>query len=186
MDRAFTALACGVMEISELWFIDFVHGNPHRTQENAKEMMVVNTPIFGFAGMIGALLVFTLPQFLQAELIRILDQIFGSRARFAALAALPLTAVLTWYCYDYLTPTDISRGVNTGTDWIPYQHGLSISRYIKTLAIQALVTLFSFLYFEAGFRGGSRKPVLVAALATAVVIGAIWGYMKAQDQFQFL
>jgi hypothetical protein len=174
----FTALACGVMNIAELWFIDFVHGNPHRTQENAKEMMLGHTPIFGFAGLIGAFLVFTLPQFFQAELIRILDHIFGNRARFAALAALPLTAVLTWYCYEYLTPT--------GTDWIPYEHGLSISRYIKTLAIQALVTLFSFLYFEAGFRGGSKKPVLAAALAIAIVVGAIWGYMKAQDQFQFL
>jgi heme/copper-type cytochrome/quinol oxidase subunit 4 len=182
----FMALACGVMNIVELVFVDFIHGNPNRTQENAKEMMVLFTPLFSITGMIGAILVFTLPQFFQAELIRILDPLFGGRARFAVLAALPLTAVLTWYCYDYLTPTDLNLGINTGADWTPYQHGLSIPRYMRTLAVQAPVTLFSFLYFDASFRGRSRKPVLVAALAATIVIGAIWGYTMARDQFQFL
>jgi hypothetical protein len=42
------------------------------------------------------------------------------------------------------------------------------------------------LYFDAGFRGGSKKPLLMAALALAVVVGGILGHENAQQQFQFL
>jgi hypothetical protein len=180
------AIAVGVTTIVELVFVDFVHGNPHRTLGNVIVMMVVETPLIGVIALIGVFLVFTLPQFFQVAVISVLNQMFGSRARFAVFLALPLTAVLTWYCYDYLTPTDFNLGINVGPDWSPYQHGLSISRYMRTLAIQAPVTLFSFLYFDAGFRGGSKKPLLMAVLALAVVVGGILGHENAQQQFQFL
>jgi hypothetical protein len=177
------AIAVGVTTIVELVFVDFVHGNPHRTLGNVIVMMVVETPLIGVIALIGVFLVFTLPQFFQVAVISVLNQMFGSRARFAVFLALPLTAVLTWYCYDYLTPTDFNLGINVGPDWSPYQHGLSISRYMRTLAIQAPVTLFS---FDAGFRGGSKKPLLMAVLALAVVVGGILGHENAQQQFQFL
>jgi hypothetical protein len=73
------------------------------------------------------------------------------------LPALPVTAVLTWYCYDYLTP-DFNLGINADPDWTPYQHGISIAHYQGALLFQAPVTLFSFLYLDAGFRGASSGP----------------------------
>jgi hypothetical protein len=182
----FMAVTVGVTNIVELIFVDFIHGNPHRTKENVIFMMFVFTPLFGVITMIGSILVFGVPQFFQAALIGVLGQRFDSRARFVTFLALPLTAVLTWYCYDYLTPTDFNLGINVGPEWTPYQHGLSVSRYIKTLAIQAPITLFSFLYFDADFRGYSKKPILLIPLAVAIVIGTIRGYMMAQSQFHFL
>jgi hypothetical protein len=179
----FMALMCVETNIVELLFIDFVHGNPHRTQDNAIVMMKAYTPVAGLVAFIGTFLVFTLPQFFQAEMIGALDRICGDRARFAALPALPLTAVLTWYCYDYLTPSNLCFA---GNCMEAYEHGLSISRYVMALAIQAPITLFSFLYFNADLSGRSRKPILLAALAIAVVIGGIWGYARARGQYQFL
>ncbi len=182
----FIAIAIGVMNVAELTLIDFVHGNPHRPQSNALFMMAVFTPIFGITGAIGTFLIFTVPQLFQAALIVTSSQIFGDRARFAALLALPLTAILTWYSYDYLTPTDFNLGINVGPDWVPFKHGLSLSRFISSLAVQAPVTLFSFLYFGADLGRLSKKSVLVASLAAAIVVGLIWGYLKAQNQLQFL
>lgn len=182
----FIAIAIGVMNVAELTLIDFVHGNPHRPQSNALFMMAVFTPIFGMIGAIGTFLIFTVPQLFQAALIVILSRIFDDRARFAALLAPPLTAILTWYSYDYLTPTDFNLGINVGPDWVPFKHGLSLSRFISSLAVQAPITLFSFLYFDADLGRLPKKSVLVASLAAAIVVGLIWGYWRAQNQLQFL
>ena len=182
----FAAIALGVTNLVELTLIDFVHGNPHRPQSNAAVMMVVFTPVFGIAGAIGTLLVFTLPQLFQVALIVNLGRMFGDRARFASLLALPLTAILTWYCYDYLTPTDFNLGINVGPDWTPFKHGLSVSRFLLSLAAQAPVTLFNFLYFDARLRGESKTSILVVSLAIAIALGLINGYAMAQKQMQFL
>jgi hypothetical protein len=170
------AIMVAVSTTVSLVFVDFVHSNPLRTQGDVILMMVVQTPLLGVIATIGAFLVFTLPQFFQAGVIGILTQVYGSRARFAVFLALPFTAVLTWYCYDYLTPSDSTS----------YEHGISSSRYLMTLAFQAPITLFGFLYFEAGFRGVSKKPVLIVALAVAIVLGGILGHGLAEDQYQFL
>jgi hypothetical protein len=86
---------------------------------------------------------------------------------------LPLTAVLTWYCYDYLTPSNLCFA---GNCMEAYEHGLSIWRYMTALAIQTPVTLFSFLYCNTDLCGRSKKPVLLATLAIAIAIGGIYGY----------
>jgi hypothetical protein len=179
----FMALISAEANVVQLLFIDFVHGNPHRTQENAIFMMKADTPLFGIIAFIGTLLVFTLPQFFQAEVIRALEQIFGDRARFAALLALPLTTLLTWYCCDYLMPSNLCFA---GNCMEPYEHGLSLSRYVGTCTIQAPITLFSFLYLDANLRGVSRMPVLLGALAIAVVAGGFRGYVEALGQYRFL
>jgi hypothetical protein len=180
----YMAVIYGITNIAELVFIDFIHGNPHRTQENAISMMIFYTPIFGVVAIIGSILVFSLPQFFQAILTDISMRIFGDRARFYVLIALPFTAILTWYCYDYLTPSNIT-GPGTDPDWTPYEHGLTTRRYLMSLAIQAPITLFSFLYLDVGSRRG-KGTILLGALALAVVIGGIWGHMRAEDQFRFL
>lgn len=175
------ALMHAETHIVELLFTDFVRGNPHRTQENAISMMKTNTPVFAFTALIGAFLVFTLPQFLQAELVGGFERIFGDRARYAPLLALPVTAMLTWYCYDYLTPhACLWNCVDE------YEHGLSASRYLTALAVQVPITFFSFLYFDAGLRGHSKLPILLGGLATALLAGGIRGYLMALVQFQYL
>ena len=181
----FTALMVGGMTIAELVFFDVVHGNPNRTRDDVISMMALQAPIVGVIAAIGSILVFALPQAFQAALIALGHRIFDSRARFAVFPALPLTAVLTWYCYDYLTPSDLILGISAGPDWRPYQHGISIARYIRALGYQAPVTLFSFLYIDAEFRGASKWPLLVAALMLTIVTAGIWGYVTAQQQIGF-
>ncbi len=182
----FMAVTVGVSSIAHLVFFDVIHGNPHRTEENVISMMLVQTPILGVIAAIGSILVFTLPQVFQAVLVAVLHRTFRGRARFAVLLALPLTAVLTWYCYDYLTPSDFNLGINAGPDWTPYQHGISISRYMGALAFQAPITLFTFLFIDAGFRGASKWLILVAALVIAIVVGSMYGYVTAQGQIELL
>ncbi|HEY0910500.1 MAG TPA: hypothetical protein VGD75_09755 [Bradyrhizobium sp.] len=99
------------------------------------------------------------------------------------MLALPVTAVLTWYCYDYLTPS-VPNFAGNFTE--PYTHGLSLRRYVRTLAVQTSVTLFSSLYLSAHISGRSKAALLLAALAMTLVAGEIWGYLMARDQFQFL
>jgi hypothetical protein len=50
----------------------------------------------------------------------------------------PLISILTWYCYEHLTPTDFNLGINEGEYWVPYKHGLSIKRYLATLVCQGV------------------------------------------------
>ena len=179
----FMALAAAETNIVQLMLLDFVHGNPHRTLENALFMMEAYAPPFGIIAFIGTLLVFTLPQLFQAEWVGALDRLFGDRARFVALPALPLTTLLTWYCYDYLTP---SAPNFAGNLTVLYEHGLSLSRYTTTMAIQMPVTLFGLLYLNAHLSGRSKRPLLLAALAITLVAGGIRGYLMARGQFQFL
>jgi hypothetical protein len=160
----------------ELVFFDFIHGNPHRTQSDAFAIMETFPPLFAVIAAIGTLLVFGPSQVFQARLVGILERKLVGRARFAVLLALPVTAVLTWYCYDYLTWT-ITDG---------YKHGISLVRYLRSMGYQAPVTLFGLLYFDAGSKGRARWPIVIAALAIATIVGVIWGYETAQQQIQLL
>lgn len=169
--------------IASVLILDFVHDLPYRSRDNAIFILSFATPIFAGSAMTASFLVFAPSQFFQALVLGGSDWLFG-QTRFLVLQALPLTAVLTWYCYDYLTPSDIKLVISEGRHLIPHQHGLTTSRYIKTLAIQAPITLFGFLYFETGIRGRSKKPILIAALAAAIVAGAIQGFGAAQMQLR--
>jgi hypothetical protein len=80
----FVAITVGASSIVELMFVDFVHGNPNRSQGNAIFMMVVETPLISAIAIIGFFLVFTLPQLFQAAVINVLNRQFDDRARFAA------------------------------------------------------------------------------------------------------
>src|SRR5262249_52772651 len=150
---------------------DFVHGNPHRTQANALVMMLLFPLLFGFIAVIATFLVFALPQCFQALLTDVLVRRLHRRGLLGVLLALPLTAALAWYCYDYLTPTDVNLGINIGPDWTPYRHGLTRQRYLIMLALQIPITLFSILYLDATNCGRSKKPIIIGALLFIVVVG---------------
>lgn len=180
------AVTAGVSNIVELVFIDFIHGNPHRTQGNAITMMVTFTPLLGMVALIGVLLVLTLPQCFQATVSGALVRRFGSRAQAGVLLALPITAAMAWYCYDYLTPSDVGLAINEGPDWEPYQHGLTLARYTEALAFQVPATLFSVAYAAADAARPSRRIVVLLALAVAIIAGGIMGHHAAEGQYQFL
>jgi len=180
------AVFVAVAIIFELALVDFIHGNPHRTKSNAMLMMLFTPPIFGIIAIVGSFLVFTLPQCFQAIVTDVLVCRFGRRAQFGVLLVLPLTAILAWYCYDYLTPTDVNLGINEGADWTPYQHGLTLRRYLTMLTVQTPITLFGLSYCDATIRHGSKRWFILAALVLAVVVGVIWGYWMAKGQYQFL
>jgi hypothetical protein len=182
----FTAVTVSVTTIVQLVFVDIIHGDPQRTHKDVIAMVVAETQMLGIIAASGSISAFTLPQVFQAALIAVLHGRFDDRARFVVLAALPLTAVLTWYSYDYLTPSDLELGITAGPNWTPYQHGISVTRYMKALAFQSPVTLFSFLYIDAGFRGASKWPFVIAALVIAIAAGGIWGYVTAQQLIKLL
>jgi hypothetical protein len=180
----FLAMASVAIVVVTVLILDFINDLPYRSPDNAIFILTFYTPIFAISAIIASFLAFAPSQFFQALVLGGSDRLFD-QTRFLVLQALPLTAVLTWYCYDYLTPADLKLAISGGRDLTPHQHGLTTSRYITTLAIQAPITLFSFLYFETGSRGRSKKPILIAALAAAIVVGTIQGFGDAQMQLRF-
>jgi hypothetical protein len=182
------AVAVGASVVVDSGFNDFVYDNPDRTQANATEMMLFVPLLFGFIAVIaviGTFLVFTLPQCFQAILTDVLLRHFNRRGLFGLLLALPVTAGLAWYCYDYLTPTDFTLGINEGPDWTPYQHGLTLRRYLTMFAVQTPITLFSVLYCDATICNRPKKPIIICLLLFAVVLGAVHGLSMAEVQYQF-
>jgi hypothetical protein len=180
------AVGVGVSNIVSLVLIDFVHGNPHRTQENAVEMMFMFTPLFGLIAAIATVIVFTLPQCFQTLVSSALVRRFGGRAQAAILLALPMTAIFTWYSYDYLMPSYTPLAITAGPDWQPFQHGLTMVRYLVALGCQTPATVFSVAYISAAGSRLPRKAVLLLALAAAVLAGGLGGYREAVGQYQFL
>jgi hypothetical protein len=138
-------------------------------------VMLLDGPLlFGMIAMGGTLLVFAVPQIVQAILAHALVRSFDRRGLVGVVLALPLTVVLTWYCYDYLTPS-MQLSINEGPDWQPWQHGLTIERYLTTLAVQAPITLFGVLHCDAAMRDRSTNSVVVAALYSVIAFGVVWG-----------
>lgn len=175
----------GTLIVVETFFVDFVHGNPHRTRGNAIFMMFAYPPLFAVIAVIGVGLIFGFSQLFQIVLINIFTHRYGPIGRFVVLLALPVTTIITWYSYEYLTPTDFGLGINTPQDWRPYQHGLTNRRYLQTLAFQAAVTIFSMLYFEATLRKGFKELLIAIVLIVAVALGCIQGRAAAIEKYEF-
>ena len=182
----FFAIITILSNITELVFVDFVHGNPHRPKSNAVEMMWLFSIIFGIISTIGCFLVFSLPQMVQAVLHAKAKQFSRPFSYLSILLTIPLLSVLTWYCWEYLTPTDFNLGINEGPDWKPYQHGITIQRYLAALAYQTPISVYSIIYCEPDLIKVSRRAVLTAGLVTAVPIGIWYGHRLAIEQYGFL
>jgi hypothetical protein len=159
---------------------DFIARRP--PVEDALKGMVLLLLIAGFVATVASFLVFTLPQCFQAALSNALAHRNGRRGQLGVLLALPLTAVLTWYSYDYLTPSMPPLAIGESSDWIPFQHGITLQRYLGALIFQAPVTLFGVWYCDAVVRHVSRETVetvVVVGLIVAVVIGVALGSFLA-------
>ncbi|MBK3816439.1 hypothetical protein [Paraburkholderia nemoris] len=180
------AVALSISIVVSLILIDFVHGNPNRTKGNAGMMMIFTPLIIFIAAPIGILVVFSASQTVQGLMMRLLHPRFGRYAYVFVGLMVPFISILTWYCYDYLTPTDFNLGINEGADWVPYQHGINLKRYMAIFFAQGFVTIFTLMYFEAAAYYRSRKAVVLGALFLAIVIGAFLGHRQAINQYQFI
>lgn len=182
----FTALMLSISIVTSLVLIDFVHGNPNRPQSNAASMMILFPPILSLVAMTGMLIVFSPSQIVLAFTMRVLHPRVGRYAYIFIGLIVPFVSIATWYCFDYLTPTDFNLGINEGADWVPYQHGINLKRYILTLACQGAVAIFSVFYFDSGIQRRSKKPIVLGMVFVAIIIGSILGYRDAMAQYQFI
>ncbi len=169
--------------VVELVLVDFIHGNPHRTRENTVEMLILDPPFLGLLAVLATILVFTLPQCVQALVSGALVGRFGNQARAGVLLGLPLTAILTWYCWDCLTP--VSLLISQSPADTLYRHGLTRGRYFGALAFQAPATLFSVAYDVARTARRTRRALTLLALLAAVTAGVVLGWRDAQVQYQY-
>lgn len=177
-------IAAETTMIVSFWLIDFVHGNPGRTQLESLETILIFTPIFAIVAVVGVFLVFGASQLLQAMALGAFVRRFRVRLEIAALLTLPVAALLTWYSYDYLTPhfePDVPAD-----DWQPYHHGITAWRYLAALGAQSLVSLFTVLYVSTSARPRLRRRLIVTALLAGVVVGGIMGRSMAVAQYQYL
>jgi len=166
--------------VTNLIKVDFVHINPNRPQDNAILMMFLYPPTLLVIAFIGVALVFTVSQLVQTFLASVLLRRYGSSGLIGVVLCLPLVSILTWYCFDYLTPTDFNLGINAGAEWVPYQHGLTIQRYLLTLLAQSCVTAFSLvrLALEIQDRNKVNTYVLMVAIIFAASCGSVSSYMR--------
>jgi len=110
---------------------------------------------------------------------------FGYRGIYGAAVAIPLAAVVSWYCYDYLPLIDF---IHDGDGSQTYQHGITTVRYFIMLAIQVPVSVIALLRFyllDIG-RADLHKKITLVLMVSCIVGGVIWGYFKAMDQYKFL
>lgn len=149
---------------------EFSHGRPSPPSDVPGLIAILVLTLWVVA-TIASLIVFAPVQAFQVLVIGIMQREFGDRARFAALSSLPITAVLTWYCYDYLTPDDFHFGAKFSPGSGPYQNGISVAGYLAALAVQTPLTLFAFLCFEADRQHRPKAPIIIAALVVAIAIG---------------
>ncbi len=158
-------------------FFDVVHGNPHRTSAESFLTVVFMAPILSLVLVIGFFLVFSLPQAAQAAVHMLARRWPRPFAQLLVLSSIPFLAVLTWYCWEYLTPTDLGGG--DSPDWKPYQHGITVQRYLVALAYQAPISIFAIVSFEPGLLRTTRKTIRLIAIGCAVLAGAWYGHAMA-------
>lgn len=169
--------------VTDVINVDFFNINPHRSKSHAASLPFLFAPIFLILSTLGIFITFSIAQIVQAMICSISIQKFCLRGYFIIATTTPLMAILSWYCYDYLTPSDFNFGFNEGADWVPYQHGLTMQRLLIVLGLQSFVTIFSIvrLRFEIGGHNLANKKFLFAAVGFASIIGIGAGILKTQS-----
>ena len=151
--------------------IDFLNINPHRTQLHALLLPFAMGGALSIVILVGIYIVFSFSQITQAIITKISIEKFENRSLYLVLATIPLATILSWYCFDYLTPTG-GLDINDDADTVPFEHGLTIKRYLIMLCIQACLTIFSFtrLKLEINNNKVAKKRLLIAMICITSVI----------------
>jgi hypothetical protein len=123
---------------------------------------------------------------LQAGVAYLLVPKYGRLSFLFVALILPITGVVTWYCFDYLTRSNINLAINEGPDWTPYQHGISPLRFLAATGVQAVVTTFTVAYCITRYRRRLRKQLLLTVLFLTMLTGVALGYRGAKVQYRFL
>jgi hypothetical protein len=92
-----------------------------------------------------------------------------------------VTAIVTWYSFDFLTPSDMNLSINEGRDWPQFQHGVSAPRYLVAIATQLPVTLFSIAYIRAAPATTFRNAIICTAMGAAISFGLMYGHYMAEQ-----
>ncbi len=180
----FAAIASVAIVFVEFAFFELRYGSPGPTFKDLLLALAVFLPFTAVLAILGVLEILALPQLFQVAAVSLLKRPFGERARFAVLPLLPLTACITWWCYDYLIPPNLNPTTALGPNWFPPTKGMLVSHYQAAFLFQALATSLSFLHFELKFRSRSRKPLLLIAFAIFVALGAGWGYHDVKFEIE--
>ncbi len=143
--------------------------------EDPESFLVVGSLMFGFSTFLCMFLIFAPPLCLQAAMVRGLEPRLGCRAYIAVLLALPIIALTTWFCFDYLTPSDITLAISSGG--YSYKHGLSILRCNEILGAQCAVSLLVTLHAAMVIGDLPRLPMLRWLSAIATAGGLVIGYL---------
>jgi len=170
----------------ELILVDFVHGNPHRSQSNAIAMMLFLNPIIGAIIAIWTLVVFGPSQAFQAVAMPMLVRVCRIGPECGALLLLPAAAAVTWYCFDYLTPRDIGFPGSSDPEWEPWRHGITAGRYLGAFGAQSAVTVFTMLYIRTSSDARWRGRLILLLMLAAIAAGVIERWRMAFDQYKFL
>lgn len=168
------------LDVANILKVDFLNVNPNRSQLHAASLPFSSVFIFFIIDLIGIFIVFSLSQIAQALIGSISIQQFKKLSLYVIAATVPFTTVLSWYCYDYLTPTDFNLGINVGAEWTPYQHGLTPQRYLVMFCLQSCVTIFSTvrLKFEIADKNLAKRNFLFIVIGIFSTIGWIIGFLK--------
>ena len=160
--------------------VDFLGYRAQNMGGNVAMTLVFFIPFLSVIGCVGVALVFTIPQLLQMAMAAGLMRVYGRRGLVGIVLGLPLLSVVTWYCYDYLTPSDINLTSNTDGDWVTYEHGLNGARYWRALLAQSAVTLFTLarLLMEQHDRKRMKTLLMSATLFAAACYGAVHAYLR--------
>ena len=116
------------------------------------------------------LITFLLSQILQGRLLGWLYEKYDRIGLLLFILAIPISAVVSWYCYDYLVPNNPGFIFDAPEDEL-FHHGLTVSRYLTILGIQAAISIFSvtrFIFAEKYTR--SVKALFFLALITVAVL----------------
>lgn len=169
--------------VTEVIKVDFLNINPYRSQTHAASLPFLFGLIFLIPSAFVVFTTFSISRLAQAMIDSLSIQQFGMRSYRIVVGTTPLMAILSWYCYDYLTPSDFNLGINEGADWVPYLHGLTVQRFLIMLGLQSFVTIFSIvrLRFEIVGHDVAKKRFILAAIGFASIVGVAAGMLKAQS-----
>jgi hypothetical protein len=162
--------------------VDLLNVNPNRTLLHAISLPVIFSPIVFVTSLIVLLVAFSASLLIQGILMVILVRKLNWSAFYYVMLTVPLLAVLSWHCYDYLLPSDLNLGINEGEDWVSYQHGMSGNRYLKSTLAQFGVSALVIIQLVLRLK---RMTIISKYLnsilcGSAFIAGAVSGILMAQ------